>query len=193
VSRVKTSLDHKRIRRLIWLVLTVSVLWGYSLQSVAGSAYYSLVMQTYGTVSSPPVILQNGTAGTSTIYTNNTSAKASVEAPLFDYVDNNDPDADSNADKGMHSNFPAQQAGPDSTYDTLTEENTEAIEDYVDNISDVDNSPDIGTHSNFENQKYYDSIYDTLTEQKTGVEITKVGTDTSVHSDLRWGNDDLGR
>ena len=79
--RVKKSLDHKRIRRLIWLVLTLFVLLGYSLQSVAGSAYYSLVMQDYGTVSSPPVILQNGTAGTSNIYTNSTSAKARAAAP----------------------------------------------------------------------------------------------------------------
>ena len=89
--------------------------------------------------------LQNGIAGTSTIYTNSTSAKVSLEAPLFDYVDNNDPDVDSSTDKGIHSNFPAQQAGPDSTYDTLTEENTEAIEDYVDNnLSDVDSSSDVG-------------------------------------------------
>jgi len=165
VIRVKKSLDNKKIRRLIWLVLTVSVLLGYSLQSVAGSAYYSNEMQNYATVSSPPVILEEGNcSGTSTIYTNNTSAKVNVEAPLFDYVDNNDPDVDSSSDKGTHSNFPAQQAGPDSTYDTLAEENTEAIEDHVDNISDVDNSPDVGTHSNFENQKAQDSSYDPLTE-----------------------------
>jgi len=81
VSRVKVSLDHKRIRCLVWLVLTVLALFGYSLQSVAGSAYYSLLMQAYVMVSSPPVILQNGTAGTSTIYTNNTNAKVSVVAP----------------------------------------------------------------------------------------------------------------
>ena len=163
--RVKKNLDHKKIRCLIWLVLTLFVLAGYSLQSAAGSAYYSLVMQNYATVSTPPVILQNGTAGISTIYANNTSAKVSVEAPLFDYVDNNDPDVDSNADKGMHSNFPAQQAGPESIYDTLSEENTEGIEDYVDNnTSDMDNSTDLGTHSNFENQKAQDSFYDTLTE-----------------------------
>jgi hypothetical protein len=40
-----------------------------------------MVMQAYGTVSSPPVILEEGTAGTSTIYTNKTSAKVSVAAP----------------------------------------------------------------------------------------------------------------
>ena len=84
--------------------------------------------------SSPSIILQNGTAGTSTIYTNNTSAKVSVEAPLLDYVDNN--------------------------------------------VSDIDGSSDIGTHSNFENQKDSDSVYDTITEENTGV-ITKIGTDAS--------------
>lgn len=41
-----------------------------------------------------------------------------------DYVDNNIADEDSSGDKGTHSDFPAQQAGPDSIYDTLTEENT---------------------------------------------------------------------
>ena len=40
------------------------------------------------------------------------------------YVDNNTSDVDSSGDNGTHSNFPAQQAGPDSIYDTLTEENT---------------------------------------------------------------------
>jgi hypothetical protein len=53
---------------------------GYSLQSVAGSAYYSLILQHHATVASSPVILQEGTVGTSTIYTNNTSAMVSVGA-----------------------------------------------------------------------------------------------------------------
>jgi hypothetical protein len=124
-----------------------------------------MLTQNCGDINLPPVIFEEGTAGTRTIYTNNTSAKVSVEAPLFDYVDNNDPDLDSTADKGTHSNFPAQQAGPDATYDTLTEENTEAIEDYVDNnTSDEDDSSDVGAHSNFENQKAIDSSYDTLKE-----------------------------
>ena len=123
----KETLVHKRIRLPVWLVLTILLLMGYSFQSAAGSAYYALVFLNHATVASSPVILQEGTAGTSTIYTNNTSAKVSVEAPLFDYVDNNEYDVDSTADKGTHSNFPAQQAGPDSTYDTLTEENTGEI------------------------------------------------------------------
>jgi len=127
VNRVKTSLDHKRIRRSIWLVLTVFVLLGYSLQTVAGSVYYSMEMQAYGTVSSPPVILEEGNcSGTSTIYTNNTSARVSVAAPVvtYDFVDNNVSDVDSSADKGTHGNFENQKAGPDSNYDTLTEANT---------------------------------------------------------------------
>ena len=83
MSRIKENLDHKKIRRLIWLVLTLFVLLAYSLQSVAGSAYYSMMMQANGTVSSPPVILQNGTAGTSIIYTNKTSAKVNVSKGDF--------------------------------------------------------------------------------------------------------------
>jgi hypothetical protein len=40
------------------------------------------------------------------------------------YVDKNDSDVDSSANNGSSSNFTAQQAGPDSSYDTLTEVNT---------------------------------------------------------------------
>jgi len=42
----------------------------------------------------------------------------------YDYVDNNTSNVDSLADLGSHSNFTAQQQGPDSEYDTLTEGNT---------------------------------------------------------------------
>jgi len=38
------------------------------------------------------------------------------------YVDNNTSDVDSSADKGTHSNFTAQQHGPDFSFDNLTEE-----------------------------------------------------------------------
>jgi hypothetical protein len=41
-----------------------------------------------------------------------------------DYVDLNNSDLDSSADKGAQSNFAAQQSAPDSIYDTLTEVNT---------------------------------------------------------------------
>ena len=38
------------------------------------------------------------------------------------YVDNNTSDVDSDTDRGTHSNFTAQQSGPDAIYDSLTEE-----------------------------------------------------------------------
>jgi len=41
---------------------------------------------------------------------------------IDDYVNNDSSDIDGSTDKGSHSSFPAQQVGPDSTYDTLTEE-----------------------------------------------------------------------
>jgi len=44
-----------------------------------------------------------------------------------DFVDNNTSDVDSSGDKGTHSNFSAQQAGPDSVFDVLTEQNTNSI------------------------------------------------------------------
>ena len=40
------------------------------------------------------------------------------------FVSNDASNVDSSANKGTHSNFVAQQIGPDSTFDTLTEENS---------------------------------------------------------------------
>ncbi len=90
MSRVKIRLDHKRIQHLIWLVLVVFILLDSALKSAAGSSYYSMATQTYANVSSPPVILEEGIVGSSTIYSNNTSAKVSVAASVspqtYDYV-----------------------------------------------------------------------------------------------------------
>jgi len=74
--------------------------------------------------------------------------------------------------KGTHSDFSAQQAGPESTYDTLEEENTEAIEDYVDQQSDIDSSSDLGSHDIFNDLKATDSTYDNMTEVEVGGEDT---------------------
>ena len=41
-----------------------------------------------------------------------------------DFVDDNTSDVDSSADKGTHSNFSAQQTGPDGVFDNLAEEET---------------------------------------------------------------------
>jgi len=84
----KESLNRRKIRRLIWLVLTVFILFCYVPQNVIGTEKYSILGGNCGAVSSSPVILQNGTVGASTIYMNGTSAKVSISAsaPTYDYV-----------------------------------------------------------------------------------------------------------
>ena len=77
----KTSQDHRKITRAIWLVLTILLILCYSLQNVAGTAYYSMLTASQMSVSSPPIILQAGTSGGNTIYANSTSAKVSTVAP----------------------------------------------------------------------------------------------------------------
>lgn len=49
-------------------------------ETVGGSVGFPLLLDSNSTITSTPVILQNGIAGTSTIYINNTSAKATVES-----------------------------------------------------------------------------------------------------------------
>ncbi|MHA2461613.1 MAG: hypothetical protein ACXAEJ_10260, partial [Candidatus Thorarchaeota archaeon] len=66
-----------------------------------------------------------------------------------DYVDSNLSDIDSSPDIGTHSSFNSQQAGPDSTYDTLTEVNgdpppTNSEDDIDSATSDVDSTTDVG-------------------------------------------------
>jgi len=124
------NLNRRIVALLVLLVLLVGI--------VAGSSYYSLVMQSGTTVSSPPVELQDGTAenSTSTIYTNGTSAKVSVEVSgagvtdVEDYVDDMS-DVDNSTDKGTHSNFTAQKYGPDLINDTLTEGNITVGYEYI--------------------------------------------------------------
>ena len=50
----------------------------------------------------------------------NSASQTIINTPYF-YVDNNTSDVDSSGDKGTHSNFTAQQSGPDSNYDNLSE------------------------------------------------------------------------
>ena len=61
-------------------MLTIFVLFVCLLQNGAGSKYYSPTKEPQTTVTQPSVILQSGTAGTSTIYMNSTSAKVNVAA-----------------------------------------------------------------------------------------------------------------
>ncbi len=66
------------VSRSVLLIVTLLILVG-SFGGAKASANYALIKESSTAVHSPAVILQNGTAGTSTIYTNNTSAKTSVE------------------------------------------------------------------------------------------------------------------
>jgi len=51
------------------------------IESAHGASHFSLSPQPRATVTSPPVFLQGGTAGTSVIYTSNTSARVTTAAP----------------------------------------------------------------------------------------------------------------
>lgn len=99
-----------------------------------------------------------------------------------DYVDNNTSDVDSSADKGTHSNF-ANQQSYDSTYDTLTEENTGGAgsdtEDFVDQLGTSHTPSDIGTHTDWTELQDEDDTYDTLTEGDTG----GAGVDEDIYVD----------
>ncbi|MFX1368313.1 MAG: hypothetical protein ACFFAY_06935, partial [Promethearchaeota archaeon] len=91
-------------------------------------------------------------------------------ADISNYVDSIS-NVDASADRGTHSAFADMQAGPDSTFDTLTEANTDPAptnshDDYDSNTSDVDSSADKGTESNPTNAQgtTLDSNYMTLQE-----------------------------
>jgi hypothetical protein len=88
VSVIEKIPNLKKIRRSIWSVLTVFILLCFLQQSAIGGEKYSILIQNHGAVASPLVILQSGTAGTSMIYMNSTSAKVSIDTstPTYDYV-----------------------------------------------------------------------------------------------------------
>jgi uncharacterized protein (UPF0333 family) len=80
---------------------------------VDSDSYVIKVEDTRGIV----VVASSFTRYTATLIRNSTYTAS-------DFVDVNDSDVDSSADKGTQSNFTAQQSAPDSVYDTLTEQNT---------------------------------------------------------------------
>ena len=77
---LKRKRNARTASRSILLVVAILTLFG-SWAKTEASAYYSLSKQSQTTITSPEVVLQNGTAGTSTVYTNSTSAKARAIAP----------------------------------------------------------------------------------------------------------------
>lgn len=115
--------DPRAASRSVLLVLSILILLGLVGTSEASISRFMFI-DSQVTVGSPTVVLQNGTTGTSLISDNDASAKVSVSGYGYDFVDSNDTDMDSSADKGTQSNFTAQKYGPDMTNDTLAEENT---------------------------------------------------------------------
>jgi len=73
------------VRRLFLLATSLLVLL-ILIEGAYGSVYYSLSLEPRATVTSPPVVLQEGTAGSSTVYANSTSARVSTGAGDFNYV-----------------------------------------------------------------------------------------------------------
>jgi hypothetical protein len=79
---MKTHCEWKRCRHVVCLVLTLFLIIGLFGSDVFATTHYSLMNQPSTTISAPPIILQSGSVGNSIIYTNNTSARTSVAAPL---------------------------------------------------------------------------------------------------------------
>jgi len=99
--------------------------------------------------------------------------ESGVAEGTYDFVDNSGSNVDASGDKGTHSFFPAQKAGPDGIVDTLTEGDTagENVEDDVDsNASDLDASADKGTETGFTNARgsSLDGSYMNIEETDTG-------------------------
>ncbi|MHA2020952.1 MAG: hypothetical protein ACW96N_04505 [Candidatus Thorarchaeota archaeon] len=124
-------------------------------------------------------------------YDSETTASPRVYAlasSLEQFVANNLSDVDGLGYLGSHSNFANQKAGPDATYDTLTEENTEPIatnaeDDYDSYLSDVDSSPDIGLETNPIDAQgtTLDSQYMTLQETDVGDPYQSTWIDTDSY------------
>jgi len=175
------------------------------------TTFYNMLTDSENTVTEPPVMLQSGTAGSSTIYTNNTSASVTVSASATTFhpngysvvagsygsgstpssvsaVDSNyfvvDSVGSGTSDSSYHpltynlvggtgyvSGSVDNLTSDDDIYMTfqsyLTQETN--IEDAADSdLSDVDQSSDKGSHSNFSaEQSGPDASYDVLTESMT--------------------------
>jgi len=80
MSNHTSGFKSRSVLRSFLLATSILVLV-FSVGSVYASAYSSLSFEPRITVNSPPVFLQQGTAGSSLIYTNSTSAKVSTVAP----------------------------------------------------------------------------------------------------------------
>ncbi|MGD0159582.1 MAG: hypothetical protein ABSB89_04720 [Candidatus Bathyarchaeia archaeon] len=127
---METRRKRKRFSFVVFIVLTLFLVTGLFSSDVFAAAHDSFLNQPSTTIAAPPVLLYAGTAGTSTIYANSTSAMVNVAAPENQYV-TQQSNVDGVGDVGTHSNFTAQQYGPDNIYDNLTEANTNAAAPYI--------------------------------------------------------------
>jgi len=78
---MKGCSDRHRTCGIVLLAAALFLSLNLLLPTTSASIRTSLLMQPSVAVTAAPIILQPGTAGTSTIYTNQTSAKASVTTP----------------------------------------------------------------------------------------------------------------
>ena len=85
---MKGCSDRDRTLRFMLIVGTLLLSLNLLSPTTSASTYASLLEQPSAAITPPAVVLQEGTAGNSTIYANSTSAKVSVAAPssAYDYV-----------------------------------------------------------------------------------------------------------
>ncbi len=99
---------------------------------------------------------------------------SSIVGPSLHYI-NSISNVDNSQDKGTHNIFANQQNGPDSIFDTLTEEDfgsglTNVIQYPTSSSSNVDAKEDDGTESNFDNSQDIvpNGDFMTIQEENTG-------------------------
>ena len=184
MSRVKEEEYHKNIVCLFWLVLTLFTLLANP-QNVAGIAYSSNMNQDYAIVDPPPVVLESGITGTSTIYMNHTSAKVSVgplPSNVTEYSDGFTVITGSTS--GLHNDTHAK----DSVYFQLTESGSgknQFFEGYYGYTSNIDRAGSVKIYVNLygrvTGETWHISLYN-----YTSSSYFEVGTFSST-SDT-WGN-----
>lgn len=77
----KRGSDARRVFHSMFLSAILFCLSGILILNASTSIYSSPCLQPYATITTPPVTLSSGTAGSEVIYANNTSAKVTVSAP----------------------------------------------------------------------------------------------------------------
>jgi hypothetical protein len=79
---METHCIWERYSHIVCIVLTLFLVMSLFDSDVFAATHYPLLNQPNTTITAPPVLLQAGTAGASTIYANSTSAIVSVSAPI---------------------------------------------------------------------------------------------------------------